>query len=96
MGFRFEAALFKSHPEFSGDVRANVIAPGRLLVTADSVASRRADPVIASFLAFLQQDMILNPQHILPMDEARSSSIEQLIEGVAVDKDEDLGSESLL
>ncbi|MGH9589729.1 MAG: hypothetical protein ACRD25_05005 [Terracidiphilus sp.] len=35
-GFRFEGALFKSHPEFNGPVKAVVLAPGRLLVTAES------------------------------------------------------------
>jgi hypothetical protein len=29
----FDRALFKSHPEFNGGIRAGVIAPGRLLVS---------------------------------------------------------------
>ncbi len=37
-GFRFEGALFKSHPEFNGDVTAYVLAPGRLLLTADTAS----------------------------------------------------------
>ena len=36
LGLRFDKALFQSHPEFSGDVRAHVIAPGRMLVVADA------------------------------------------------------------
>ena len=31
LGFRFDSALFKSHPEFAGEVKAHVIAPGRML-----------------------------------------------------------------
>ncbi len=43
-GFRFEGALFKSHPEFNGAVRAQVIAPGRMLVTAEPVDRAEDDP----------------------------------------------------
>jgi hypothetical protein len=74
MGFRFEGALFKSHPEFSGTVRARVIAPGRLLVVADPVEERvdeaEEDPVLQSFLAFLARDMETNPDSIRPLNEA--------------------------
>jgi hypothetical protein len=96
MGFRFEGALFKSHPEFSGRVRARVIAPGRLLVTAEPLEEPGADPVIASFLAFLKQDMIGHPSSIRPMDERRSREIKSLVSGVSVDPDADLGDETLL
>ena len=37
-GFRFAKALFQSHPEFSGEVRAHPIAPGRMLVVAEPLA----------------------------------------------------------
>ena len=95
-GFRFERALFKSHPEFKGDVRAHVIAPGRMLVTAEVREDDREDPVFAAFLAFLAQDMEKNPDSIRPLDEARMKRIEELTKGVAVNPDEDLGEESLL
>ena len=95
-GFRFEGALFKSHPEFSGQVRAHVIAPGRMLVTAETIEEQGADPVIASFLAFMAQDMVNNPKSIRPMDENRTRRIASLVEGISVDEDEDLGDEALL
>ena len=43
LGLRFDKALFQSHPEFSGRVRAHVIAPGRMLVIArtDTKSRRR-------------------------------------------------------
>jgi antitoxin PrlF len=95
-GFRFEGALFKSHPEFRGEVRAHVIAPGRMLVTAETKSREKEDPVLSAFLAFLAQDMEMNPDSIRPLDEARVKRIERLTKGVVVDLDEDLGEESLL
>jgi hypothetical protein len=95
-GFRFEGALFKSHPEFNGAVKAHVIAPGRMLVTAESDNQEKADPVLASFLAFLGQDIANNPEKIQPLSTARARRIARLTKGIAVNPDEDLGSDSLL
>src|ERR1035441_7236975 len=61
LGLRFDKALFQSHPEFSGEVRAHVIAPGRMLVVADPAKKPRrrdSDPVIESFLSFLAGHMV--------------------------------------
>ena len=95
-GFRFEGALFKSHPEFAGEVRAHVIAPGRMLVTAEAMDEPAADPVIASFLAFLSQDMLARPESIRALDEDLWKKIDSLVEGIVVDENEDLGDEDLL
>jgi antitoxin PrlF len=95
-GFRFEGALFKSHPEFSGEVRAHIIAPGRMLVTAEPLEEPADDPVLASFLAFLDQDMLKHPENIRPLDEGRSRRIKTLLKDVIVDENEDLGEENLL
>lgn len=64
LGLRFDKALFQSHPEFSGEVRAHVIAPGRMLVVAGPAKQPRrdGDPVIESFLSFLAEDMIRFPE----------------------------------
>jgi hypothetical protein len=90
-GFRFEGALFKSHPEFNGDVRACVIAPGRMLVVAETEQAEKADPVIASFLAFLAQDMASAPQHIRPLDENLMKRISKLTKGMKKSSEGDLG-----
>jgi hypothetical protein len=95
-GFRFEGALFKSHPEFDGEVTAHVIAPGRMLVTAELESREKEDPVLSAFLAFLAQDMKRNPDSIRPLDETRQKRIERLTKGIVVNLDEDLGEESLL
>ena len=67
-GFRFEGALFRSHPEFNGEVRAHVIAPGRMLITAERAVREKSDPVMASFLAFLARDIATRPETIRPLD----------------------------
>jgi hypothetical protein len=95
-GFRFEGALFKSHPEFDGEVTAHVIAPGRMLVTAELESREKEDPVLSAFLAFLAQDMKRNPDSIRPLDETRLKRIERLTNGIVVDLNEDFGEESLL
>jgi antitoxin PrlF len=95
-GLRFEGALFKSHPEFKGEVRAHVIAPGRMLVTAEPHVYEREDPVLAAFLAFLAQDMKENPQSIRPLDPELFAKIDRLTRGVRTSPDEDLGDEPLI
>jgi prlF antitoxin for toxin YhaV_toxin len=90
-GFRFEGALFKSHPEFNGEVRAHVIAPGRMLVLAEVEAQEKTDPVMASFLAFLGQDIARVPQNIRPLDAKLAKRVDKLTKGIAVAPDEDLG-----
>jgi hypothetical protein len=90
-GFRFEGALFKSHPEFNGEVRAQVIAPGRMLVMAETEDRERADPVMASFLAFLAQDIAKAPQQIQPLDVKLAKRMDKLTKGITVSPDEDLG-----
>jgi antitoxin PrlF len=92
-GFRFEGALFKSHPEFNGEVRARIIAPGRMLVMAEAEARETTDPVMASFLAFLAQDIARRPQDIRPLDTKLARRVDKLTKGVIVSPDEDLGAE---
>ena len=95
-GFRFEGALFKSHPEFNGDVTAYVLAPGRLLVTADTASRDKNDPAMEAFLAFLSQDIATAPHRITPLDANLARRIDRLTKGVAISRDEDLGSEEIL
>jgi hypothetical protein len=82
--FRFEGALFKSHPEFNGEVRAHVIAPGRMLVLAEAEAQGKTDPVMASFLAFLGQDIARFPQNIRPLDAKLAKRVDKLTKWMAV------------
>jgi hypothetical protein len=96
-GFRFEAALFKSHPEFSGRVTARVVAPGQLLVMAEpQQEEEHDDPVLAAFLDLLARDMEAHPEKIKPLDEAQMRRVEELTAGMVFDPDEDLGDEDLL
>jgi antitoxin PrlF len=90
-GFRFEGALFKSHPEFNGEVRARVIAPGRMLVMAETASQDKADPVMASFLAFLAQDIAKAPEQIQLLDAKLAKRMDKLTRGIALSPEEDLG-----
>ena len=95
--FRFDAALFRAHPEFAaGPVTAHVLGPGALLVTTASPpggAEEEPDPVLASFLAFLEGQMRQRPEHIRPLTAADVQDLDGLLDGVAVDPDEALDDE---
>ncbi len=95
LGLRFDKALFQSHPEFSGEVRAHVIAPGRMLVVAEPLPKsrrRESDPVMEAFLSFLGGDMATAPHQIEPLDPALAARIENLVRLVPVNPEEDLGT----
>jgi len=98
LGFRFDRALFKGHPEFGGEVSAHVIAPGRMLVTARAPTKQKKeeDPVVAAFLAFMAQDMVRSPQDIRLLDATLMGRMNDLVKGVPVTPDENLGDEELL
>lgn len=94
---RFEQALFRSHPEFSDQVVAQVIAPGCMLVLARGGSklqdTEEDDPIISAFLSFLEKDM---PNHLSELDAALMNRIDHLVGNLEVDPHEDLGEESLL
>jgi hypothetical protein len=99
LGLRFDKALFRSHPEFSGEVRAHVIAPGRMLVVAEPLTKsrrRELDPVMEAFLSFLAVDMAASPQQIKPLDRALAERIDALVGHLPAHPHEDLGDEPLV
>jgi hypothetical protein len=100
LGFRFDKALFQSHPEFSGDVRGHVIAPGSLLVVADNPVRRQRqieeDPMLAPFLNLLAQDIAQSPRSIRPLDRGLADRIQGLVGHLDIDPDEDLGDDDLI
>lgn len=93
---RFESALFTSHPEFAeGDVEADVIAPGRLLIRTRSQGEEDAeeDPVLCAYLAFLEDQMAANPELLRPLTEGDVTGLDDLLAGVEYDKEETLDEE---
>jgi hypothetical protein len=99
LGLRFERALFHSHPEFSGDVEAHIIGPGRMLVVADPAPRKKKaeeDPVLSSFMSFLAADMLRSPEHITPLDAAVMGRIGALLRNVDASCEENLGDEALI
>jgi antitoxin PrlF len=98
LGFRFDHSLFKSHPEFSGEVEAHVLGPGRMLVVATQPgrAKQEEDPVVATFVNFLAADMQRFPHRIQPLDAGLIARIEKLTQRVITTGEEALGDEALL
>ena len=91
-GFRFDAALFKANPEFFGEVRGTVLAPGQMLVSVVPTGEQPQDldadesnPVMQAFLSFLAGQMTAHPELIEPVTEAQMAHIAALVEGVEPD-----------
>ncbi len=89
-GMRMPAGFFNAHPEFSGKVRMTVVGDGQVLVSAAAPAKRKArddegDPVMASFLQFLDRQMTENPQDIVAADTDQLRRIAKLVKDVRVE-----------
>lgn len=82
-GIRLDAAFFKAHPEFNGEVRATVLADGQVLLSArpkrPAVAKDHdLDPVMLGFLKFLEKQMTERPE---PIDRRQLTRIGKLVAG---------------
>ncbi len=89
-GIRLDAAFFKAHPEFDGEVQATVLADGQVLLSAKSKGRRAAkhnetDPVMLGFLQFLEKQMTEHPELIEPADRKQLKRIGKLVAGVETD-----------
>jgi hypothetical protein len=89
-GMRLPAGFFNAHPEFNGKVRATFVADGQVLISAQSATKSKAskpetDPVMESFLSFLEAQMAAHPEQIVSADPAQWARIAALVEGVEVD-----------
>lgn len=67
-----------------------MIAPRRMLVSVAEPVMERADPVMASFLAFLAGDIAKAPETIKPISRDLARRIDRVVDGVAVAHDESL------
>jgi prlF antitoxin for toxin YhaV_toxin len=87
-GIRLDAAFFKAHPEFNGEVSVTVLADGHILLSTQSVSTHEvesapedSDPVMLSFLSFLQAEMQQHPEQIKPLDQKELDEIAELVAG---------------
>ena len=89
---RLESALFASHPEFAeGEVEADVIAPGCLLIRAGPrQEDENRDPVFTAFLAFLQEEMARRPELLEALSSEDVAGLNALLDGVEYDPEEPL------
>jgi predicted SnoaL-like aldol condensation-catalyzing enzyme len=84
-GMRLPAGFFHAHPEFTGKVQVTVVADGSVLVSARPPATRKedeADPVLASFLRFMEEQLVAHPEDIVGADAEQLRRIGKLVEGV--------------
>ena len=86
-GMRLPAGFFHAHPEFEGKVRVTVVSDGAILVSAKPVARRKVksdeiDPVVSSFLQFLERQMTLHPSDIVDADASQLRRIGKLVKDV--------------
>ena len=88
-GMRMPAGFFRAHPEFKGKVQVTVVADGAVLVSAKATPRRKpkddeGDPVVASFLQFMEKQMTEHPESIVSADADQLRRIGKLVKGVAV------------
>ena len=88
-GMRVPAGFFKAHPEFEGKVKVTVVADGAILVSAKPIVKRKSkddegDPVVASFLKFMEKQMTEHPEDIVAADAAQLLRIGKLVKGIEV------------
>ena len=88
-GMRLPAGFFSAHPEFTGKVQVTVVADGAILVSAKPPARRKpkndeGDPVLASFLQFMERQMAEHPEDIVEADADQLRRIGTLVDGVDV------------
>jgi antitoxin PrlF len=88
-GMRLPAGFFHAHPEFSGRVRATFVADGQVLISAQATTKSKAndpetDPIMDSFLSFLEAQMVAHPGQIQPADALQLARIGELVAGIEV------------
>jgi hypothetical protein len=81
---RLDAAFFSAHPEFSGEVRATVLADGQVLLspksgTSGARAHAGEDPVVLGFLGVLEREMQTKPCDVVPADAAQLNRVGKLV-----------------
>ena len=89
-GIRLDAAFFRAHPEFEGEVRVTVLADGQILLSARSSGKKAKggemdDPVLLGFLGYLEAQMAAQPEQIAAADPAQLARIGKLVKGVRAD-----------
>lgn len=86
-GIRLDAAFFRAHPEFSGEVMATIVSDGHVLLSAKPQVKEEnePDPVLGCFLTFLEKEMQGHPELIQPADKGLLAEIAELVEGVEVE-----------
>jgi hypothetical protein len=96
---RLDAALVRANPELaSGQFDVHVVAPGHFLFISTPPSSTASetdaeDPMLNTFLAFLNREMQHNPALLRPLTVEDVRDMEALLSDVGVeDRDAELGA----
>jgi antitoxin PrlF len=65
-------------------------------VSVRRVENEEADPVIGTFLGFLEQDMLRNPQNIVAFPASMAERMTALTKHIGVDLDEEIDGSAAL
>ncbi len=66
---------------------------GQVLLTRAMTAEPDADPILAQFLTFIEQDLSRNPQHLQAIDSSLVQRVQALVGAVEIDLDSALQTE---
>ena len=68
-----------------------VIDPtGKVYLQTEQENELNEDPVLYSFLQFIEKDMRKNPKRIQPLSKEMMNKVQELVEGIDVDLDQPL------
>jgi antitoxin PrlF len=68
----------------------SLLAGGQVMLSRQQEEEEHLDPVIQSFLSFLDKDMEANPQNLKPLDASLFARINELTAGMDTDIDAEL------
>ena len=93
---RLDKSFFRLYPEFhqKAVVLAHVVGPGKILISLEddpsSIREDELDPLLATFLDFLEKDMTAFPSHITELTEETMQRLNKVTKDVVVCDDEDI------
>jgi antitoxin PrlF len=96
MALRLEKGMLDASPEFgSGEFSVNVLGPGTLLVHRNTPFEEAGDedPVLSTFLQFLNQEMKNTPAKITPLSRREHAFMASALKDVELEDDEEFGDD---
>lgn len=96
MALRLEKGMLDVYPEFAtGDFSVSVLVPGTLLIHRNTPVEEVGDedPVLSTFLQFMDQEMKKNPNKITPLSNREHAFMMAALGDVELDDNERFGED---